>query len=46
VVAGGGLLPVRRELPIDWVAEISEAAVVLEASRETVEAVAPLDADD
>lgn len=45
VVVSGGLIHTRRELPIEWVADITETAIVLEATRGNVEAVAPLDAD-
>lgn len=42
VVESGGLMSDRRELPIEWVRDIGETAISLEATREAVEAVAPL----
>ncbi|MEX1343099.1 MAG: PRC-barrel domain-containing protein, partial [Candidatus Limnocylindrales bacterium] len=37
VVGERGLMPDRRVLPIAWVAEITESAIALDASREVIE---------
>lgn len=46
VVQEGALLPDRRAIPIDWVKEITEDSIVLDADRERIEAIAPLGPDD
>jgi len=46
VVEDGGLMPDRRAVPIESVLDIGEDVVVLDARRETIEAIAPLDPDD
>ena len=46
VVEGGGLIPDRRAVPIERVLDIDENVVMLDATRDTFEAIAPLDPDD
>jgi uncharacterized protein YrrD len=46
VVEEGGLSPDRRTVPIEWVLGIAEDAVLLDATREMIETIAPLDPDE
>lgn len=42
VVQESGLLPDRRAIPIDWVKEITEETIALDADRQRIEAIEPL----
>ena len=46
VVEDGGLIPDRRAVPIEWVLDIDENVVMLDATRDSIEAIVPLDPDD
>lgn len=45
VIEDGGIMPEHRVLPMSWVKEITEEAITLDATRETVEAIPPRDPD-
>jgi hypothetical protein len=45
VVEDGGLMPDRRAVPIESVLDIGEDVVLLDLTREQVEAITPLDPD-